>query len=1076
MKLDGSSAAPARTSRWLRCVRNESLQAAFVLLLEIAAFLWIPLSRYPDVYFSAADLTQAFSLTRTEPGHQPGNQLQSDAVTQMLPWSMFNGEELREGRLPLWNPWNAAGCPHFANFQSSVFSPFVAPFYVFSFKFALVLSAALKLFALGFFTYLFLRKIDVGHWAALVGATIFTFAGHNTLLLYFPHVGAMVALPAGLYCLETALRRWQRARDEGHSASFRTPLAGLTIVLLAGLLAGNPEPFYFSMILIGAYALARLTVLWRASSSAAVRLDLAKLAGKLAFASALAAGLAAFQILPFFEYLENSRVIEQRSLRQTPLESTWWPLAFFPDVLGNPSSPYKLSDNVPPPNYELVVVAYTGAAAMVMALFSLVFARRSGYAWFFAISGAIWVVYAYDVFGATDLFLKLPTLDMAPMNRSQGVWNFIVACAAALCVEFASRADGKRRFGAVFLLFCAGVAAWVACLVGADALIEKYSTFPSPNRDLFLKYVPDHVRSMSLLFATTLSLLVVVWLARTRIVRTTGTIGIVVCCFLATGWLFHTYNPTCENRFSFPVTPAIQTLQEKVGSERLAILGEDMIPPASNLAYRIQTISNYDAMWVRDFDLLFRDHFGDGNNWRPLLKGSKRSLRIFGVQYVLAKWGWNWIDSGLQGFGKDTSLLPIRREILPGQEVVQTFRSRLDGLRAVMLQLSTFRKHTPCDLHFELEDVATGRVVASRTLTSEEIQSSVFAKRHVVWPREFQLDPAGRPVVIRFEPELSSHNRDYRITLSCPTGKPGDTICAWSMPKSAYHEGESHHGPTKLEGEIIFDWSYLGDADFEPIAEFEDFVLYRFREARPRFSIVREAVEAETDEKALEFLRVQSFDPDLLVVLGPNREDDSKAARVLAPTRRRVVQFTDNVYVYLVAPDGKRLAHIDDEVTFIANGLDWKSIETLPPSARYEFEIIDDKNREAKRRAGLILLEPSQLRSEPIQVQVDEPSETRLHIENTVPGYLVLDRAHFPGWRCEIDGDEYPLLRANYAFSAIPLPVGEYDVRIWYQPSSLSRGLWIGLLCLALGIGSLWRSPRRANRVYGATTTVRAGR
>ena len=88
-------------ARLAASARAGALQASIVLLIEIALFLWTPISRYDEVYYSAADLTQAFSLTRIEPGHQPGNQLQSDAVTQMQPWFMLNREELAAGRMGL---------------------------------------------------------------------------------------------------------------------------------------------------------------------------------------------------------------------------------------------------------------------------------------------------------------------------------------------------------------------------------------------------------------------------------------------------------------------------------------------------------------------------------------------------------------------------------------------------------------------------------------------------------------------------------------------------------------------------------------------------------------------------------------------------------------------------------------------------------------------------------------------------------------------------------------------------------------------------------------------------------------
>ena len=152
---------------------REGLASALVQVVVLLAFFWTPISRFEQVHYSAADLTQTMSLTRIEPGHRSGNQLQSDAVTQMQPWLLFNRAELAAGRFPLWNPHNGAGAPHFANFQSAVVSPFSVPFYVLDFKSALLVSAALKLLALGVFTYLFLRQIGCGWIAATTGAIAF---------------------------------------------------------------------------------------------------------------------------------------------------------------------------------------------------------------------------------------------------------------------------------------------------------------------------------------------------------------------------------------------------------------------------------------------------------------------------------------------------------------------------------------------------------------------------------------------------------------------------------------------------------------------------------------------------------------------------------------------------------------------------------------------------------------------------------------------------------------------------------------------------------------------------------------
>ena len=122
----------------------ETWHGAIVLAAFVLAFLWTPLSRYDEVYYSSADLLNDFSLMRIVPGHPAGNQLMSDEVTEMQPWAMFNRDELHAGRVPLWNPWNGAGAPHFANYQSAVFSPFTAPWYWLGTKDALLVTAFMK--------------------------------------------------------------------------------------------------------------------------------------------------------------------------------------------------------------------------------------------------------------------------------------------------------------------------------------------------------------------------------------------------------------------------------------------------------------------------------------------------------------------------------------------------------------------------------------------------------------------------------------------------------------------------------------------------------------------------------------------------------------------------------------------------------------------------------------------------------------------------------------------------------------------------------------------------------------------
>ena len=85
----------------------------------------------------------------------------------------------------------------------------------------------------------------------------------------------------------------------------------------------------------------------------------------------------------------------------------------------------------------------------------------------------------------------------------------------------------------------------------------------------------------------------------------------------------------------------------------------------------------------------------------------------------------------------------------------------------------------------------------------------------------------------------------------------------------------------------------------------------------------------------------------------------------------------------------------------------------------------------------------------------------KFSVENDRAGYLVFSEPFYPGWHISVDGEEAPILRANYAYSAIFLPEGKHDVQRWYRPDALLLGLLgtcisFGLLLLFVYKGRKW--------------------
>lgn len=93
----------------------------------------------------------------------------------------------------------------------------------------------------------------------------------------------------------------------------------------------------------------------------------------------------------------------------------------------------------------------------------------------------------------------------------------------------------------------------------------------------------------------------------------------------------------------------------------------------------------------------------------------------------------------------------------------------------------------------------------------------------------------------------------------------------------------------------------------------------------------------------------------------------------------------------------------------------------------------------------------------PARVLLDQGNYIRLETERAKPGYLVLAVAYDPGWKVKVNNESRPVLRANYAFSAVALPAGRSVIEFYYDPDSFKLGailslsglLLAGVICVA---------------------------
>jgi hypothetical protein len=94
---------------------------------------------------------------------------------------------------------------------------------------------------------------------------------------------------------------------------------------------------------------------------------------------------------------------------------------------------------------------------------------------------------------------------------------------------------------------------------------------------------------------------------------------------------------------------------------------------------------------------------------------------------------------------------------------------------------------------------------------------------------------------------------------------------------------------------------------------------------------------------------------------------------------------------------------------------------------------------------------------------LERPARNRLALEirGSRGGWLVVHEQWAEGWRARVDGGpEQPVLRADHAFRALPIPAGDLRVELSYAPRSLEWGaLASALALLGVLVWELLRAP-----------------
>jgi hypothetical protein len=237
-----------------------------------------------------------------------------DLAVFVFPLKHFALEQIKRGILPLWNPYVGCGTPFQAEIQSHVFYPLSAVFFLFPLRLAFNLFILIHFLLAGLFMYRMMREFQYHRGSALLSALTFMFSGYLVSLIDLTNnLASLIWMP--LILLFT--RRFIT------SEKARTKHA-IWLGLLLGIQFLGGEPLYvlitlgFSLAWIGYEIifndlLSKKFIRNRQETAPGVltflRIDRSEglaLLGNIGLIGLVFMGVAAFQLLPFLEYIRYS--------------------------------------------------------------------------------------------------------------------------------------------------------------------------------------------------------------------------------------------------------------------------------------------------------------------------------------------------------------------------------------------------------------------------------------------------------------------------------------------------------------------------------------------------------------------------------------------------------------------------------------------------------------------------------------------------------------------------------------------------------------------------------------------------
>ncbi len=504
----------------------------------------------------------------------------TDPVRQQYLWKELVISQIKQGEIPLWNPYNFSGYPLLANFQSAVFYPLNILMYIMPFEYGwslLIISQPLLAFI---FMFLFLQNLKISRIGSFIGSISFAFSGFFVSWLEWGNiVSTGLWLPLILLSIDKLI--FQKSNKSFDKKNIWNVI--LLLSLVSSFFAGHLQTFFYMYIIAFLYFLLRMLDTKR-------KLYHLLFFGVINFLFLI---ITAVQWIPTLQLIQLSgRNVDQISTNVEGWFVPWQNLVQFlaPDFFGNPATL----------NYWGVwnygeFIGYIGILPLVLAMGTIMFLRKKIVTFFIVILiGSI--VLAYPSFIANLPFrLDVPFISTTQPTRLLFVIGFSLVVLSSLGFDY-FRENKKKIIAPIIIVGIVFSALWIYVRFNNLLPIE----FQELPENIAVSY--SNLRLPTLIFIMIIVILVAEhFLPKLLKIKNLSVliIGLLMVVFLFDIFRFaDKYTVFSDKNYLYPNTKTLDYLENQTGQFRIMATDSRILPPNFSAGYGIQSLDGYDPLFL----------------------------------------------------------------------------------------------------------------------------------------------------------------------------------------------------------------------------------------------------------------------------------------------------------------------------------------------------------------------------------------------------------------------------------------------------------------------------------------------